>query len=63
MGGVPAKIIKYRYSKDKIDKLLEIKWWNWKIEKIQQNIEFFYLKPEQDWAVMTKMLDEELKNE
>lgn len=30
--GVPAKIIKYRFSKDIIDKLLELKWWD--IEEI-----------------------------
>lgn len=28
VGGSPAKIIKYRFSQDIIDKLLEIKWWN-----------------------------------
>lgn len=28
VGGVPAKIIKYRFSQDIIDRLLEIKWWD-----------------------------------
>ena len=28
VGGVPAKLIKYRFEKDIIDKLLEIKWWD-----------------------------------
>ena len=28
VGGVPAKIIKYRFGKETIDKLLTIKWWN-----------------------------------
>lgn len=28
VGGVPAKIIKYRFSEEQIKKLLEIKWWN-----------------------------------
>lgn len=28
MGGVPAKLIKYRFSKDEITKLLNIKWWD-----------------------------------
>jgi len=32
---VPAKIIKYRFSNDVIEKLLKIKWWNWDIKKIQ----------------------------
>ena len=34
VGGVPAKIIKYRFDKDIIEKLLEIKWWNWSVETI-----------------------------
>lgn len=28
VGGVPAKIIKYRYDKETIDFLLKVKWWN-----------------------------------
>ncbi|WP_289157773.1 CatB-related O-acetyltransferase [uncultured Muribaculum sp.] len=28
VGGVPAKILKYRYTTDDIDFLLKIKWWN-----------------------------------
>ncbi len=40
--GNPAKTIKYRFSPDKIEKLLKIQWWNWPNEKIQSNIEYFY---------------------
>lgn len=32
--GVPAKIIKYRFSDDIIEKLLILQWWNWEREKI-----------------------------
>lgn len=28
VGGVPAKIIKYRFSQDKINELLASQWWN-----------------------------------
>lgn len=28
VGGVPAKIIKYRFEQEQIKRLLEIKWWN-----------------------------------
>lgn len=38
VGGNPAKIIKYRFDKDTIDKLLQLKWWEWNDEKINQNI-------------------------
>ncbi len=41
VGGVPAKIIKYRFSQTIIDELLLLKWWNWDIEKIKQNKELF----------------------
>ena len=34
VGGNPAKLIKYRFTEEQIQKLLEIKWWNWNDEKI-----------------------------
>lgn len=34
VGGNPAQIIRKRFSDEVIDKLLEIKWWNWSIDKI-----------------------------
>lgn len=40
--GVPAKVIGFRYSKEQIDKLLKIAWWNWGINKIRANIDYFY---------------------
>jgi acetyltransferase-like isoleucine patch superfamily enzyme len=36
VGGNPAKLIKYRFSKEQIEKLLEIKWWYWDDEKINK---------------------------
>lgn len=39
VGGNPAKEIKKRFTKEQIEKLLEIKWWNWEIEKITENVE------------------------
>lgn len=41
VGGVPAKIISYRFSDEIIDKLLELKWWDWEIEKIKRNQQLF----------------------
>lgn len=37
-GGNPAKLIKYRFTQEQIKKLLAIKWWNWSIEKINENL-------------------------
>lgn len=36
VGGNPAKFIKYRFTKEQIEKLLEIKWWDWDDEKINE---------------------------
>lgn len=35
VAGNPARIIKYRYNQKDIDWLLELKWWNFKREKIK----------------------------
>ena len=34
VGGNPAKLIKYRFSKEIIETLLQIQWWNWDDSKI-----------------------------
>lgn len=41
VGGSPAKVIKYRFSEDIIKQLLEIKWWNWDLEKLNTNRDLF----------------------
>ncbi|UTH72638.1 CatB-related O-acetyltransferase [Chromobacterium sp. IIBBL 290-4] len=37
VAGNPAKIIRYRFNTEEINKLLNIAWWNWPIEAILQN--------------------------
>ena len=39
VGGNPAKEIKKRFSDEKIEKLLTLKWWDWEIEKITSHIQ------------------------
>ncbi len=39
VGGNPAKVIRHRFSDETISKLLKIKWWDWDIEKITENIQ------------------------
>lgn len=34
--GNPAHVVRYRFPQDQIQKLLDIKWWNWSDEKILQ---------------------------
>ncbi|WP_253735898.1 CatB-related O-acetyltransferase [Paenibacillus sp. FJAT-26967] len=36
--GNPAQIIKYRFQQPFIDRLLEIKWWDWKLSEIEKAI-------------------------
>jgi acetyltransferase-like isoleucine patch superfamily enzyme len=38
VGGVPAKLIRYRFSKLTIEKFLKMKWWDWSEEKIRQSV-------------------------
>ena len=38
VAGNPAKIIRKRFSENKIKALLEIAWWDWPVEKITSNI-------------------------
>ncbi|HMR89161.1 MAG TPA: CatB-related O-acetyltransferase [Saprospiraceae bacterium] len=39
VGGNPGAEIKKRFSDETISKLLELKWWNWDIERITANIQ------------------------
>lgn len=39
VGGVPARLIRERFSKETVSSLLEIKWWNWSKERIIKNID------------------------
>jgi len=42
VGGVPAHIIKYRFDKEQINKLLQNKWWDWSNEQLDQNFNLLY---------------------
>lgn len=43
VGGVPAKEIRKRFNDKMIKKLLELKWWNMSIDKLNKNKELFNL--------------------
>lgn len=38
VGGNPAQLIRKRFDQDTIDFLLDLKWWDWPIEKISENV-------------------------
>ena len=39
VAGNPAKIIRYRFEQNVIDQLMQIQWWDWPKEKVEQNID------------------------
>ena len=41
VGGVPAKVIKYRFSKEDIEYLLKLRWWDKDEEWIKEHAEYF----------------------
>ena len=41
VGGVPAKVIRYRFSTEVIEKLLELQWWNLPDETLKEHIALF----------------------
>lgn len=42
VGGIPARIIRYRFSDEDISFLLKIKWWDWEIDFLRANFKAFH---------------------
>ncbi|MCC5832276.1 MAG: CatB-related O-acetyltransferase [Chlamydiales bacterium] len=40
VAGNPGKVVKFRFDQVTIDRLLEIAWWDWDIEKINRNLKW-----------------------
>ncbi|WP_275898870.1 CatB-related O-acetyltransferase [Nocardioides sp. SYSU D00038] len=38
VGGVPAKVLKYRFPPEDIERLLEIRWWDWPEEDVRDAV-------------------------
>ena len=51
--GVPAKHIKFRFDEETIERLLEIKWWDFSDQKISECINFFR-EPEVNINIINK---------
>lgn len=41
VGGVPARVIRYRYDSASITSLLELCWWNWPMDKLRRAAHLF----------------------
>jgi acetyltransferase-like isoleucine patch superfamily enzyme len=38
VAGTPAKVVKMRFPPEQVEQLLKIRWWNWPIEKVKENV-------------------------
>lgn len=38
VGGNPAQVLRMRFSPEEVARLLEIRWWDWPVEKITRNL-------------------------
>ena len=61
VAGVPARPIRRRFSDKIIADLLEIKWWNWPVDLINQNLDLIY-KTKVDSDVIKKLKEIANKN-
>jgi chloramphenicol O-acetyltransferase type B len=53
VGGVPARLIRYRFSPDEIESLLRLKWWEWDDASLQKAAPLMRgsnVKALQEWA-------------
>lgn len=41
VGGVPAKVIRYRFSQETMAELKQTQWWTWNENKLRENRDFF----------------------
>lgn len=47
IGGIPAKVIRFKHETNIIQKLNKIAWWDWSNKKLKENINDFYLPTEE----------------
>lgn len=48
VGGIPARVIRYRFGPEQVEQLLRIRWWDFSSEKLQE-IERHFFDPE--WLI------------
>ncbi len=47
--GNPARLVRYRFSKPMVERLLRIAWWDWPEARVRENVEWFY-RPVQEFV-------------
>lgn len=52
--GNPAKVLRMRFSPQTIDKLEKLKWWQWSLDDLRRNTDFFSmdLNRSEDWKYL-----------
>lgn len=55
VAGVPAKVIKYRFDESTIEKIQNMAWWDWSIEKINRNKSLFMNEFSEDGLDLVKV--------
>lgn len=59
MGGIPAKLIKYRFDSEIIDELLCITWWNWPDTLLEDYAYLFRAEPTSEILAQLRLIKEE----
>ena len=59
-GGVPARVIKYRFDEDIIKRLLSIEWWNWPYDVLKVNRHLFEVELSEDSLQKMEQIKEQL---
>lgn len=60
VGGVPAQIIKFRFTPEQIKALITIQWWDWDLEKIKANIHLLSSTAIQEFILSHQIIKKEL---
>ena len=63
VGGVPARIIKYRFDEDTIKRLLAIAWWNWPYEVLKENRHLFEVEVSEESLCAMEKVKQQIENE
>ena len=59
--GNPARVIRYRFQPQTIERLTKLSWWNWKLPKILANLDVLYQNPD-TWAENIQFREPEKNN-
>jgi acetyltransferase-like isoleucine patch superfamily enzyme len=49
VGGCPARVIRYRFSDEQIDALLDIRWWDWPRDEVREAVPYLASKKIDDF--------------